>query len=254
MSKPIPKLKNGKPALVKELGGSPRGLVPAQGAQDIPYNTYLAELDPRGESERSKNLRRALSLSTDPRFNEFIVKLGEPYYRRWTLAGIAKSCDITLPQFADWWQKAQNQRVVAIAQEGMADLAKDMLADAASESIPCDRCDGFGWVYMEDGIPSEHVPQAIDQIGERQIRACPMCKGSGERKKPGDQHARDKILDLAGFGKKSHSGLTINQNFGGMAIESAVDRMSQITFDIEPVEAAAEDSSIIDSETDEAES
>lgn len=220
--------------LVKEAH-SPRGLVPSTsyGRLDIPYNTYLAELDPKGESERSEAVRFALAASNDVRFRAFLTNLSDPLYKTYSLATIAKLSDISLPQFAEFWQKAQHSRALAIAQTALPALTVDLVEDARSVQASCDRCDGFGWVYCEDLVPANTpgLIQISDSEETRQIRSCPLCKGTGTTRTPGDVDSRKMLLDMTGVSKKGPS-MQITQNFGGMAIESAVEKMSRVSFDL----------------------
>lgn len=194
---------------------SPRGLVPTSsvGCTDIPYNTYLSELDPK----HNENVQYALAAATDGRFREFLRLLSEPQCRHYALATIAKKCDISLPEWGDFWRKAQTQRALAIATNAIPALTIDMTIDAQSRTVVCERCDGLGEV--------EH--------GEGKFRPCPNCEGKGTTRKVGDMHSREKLLEMSGLiNKKGSAAVVINQNFGGMGVDSASDRLSRITFDV----------------------
>lgn len=222
--------------LVKEAGKgereSGRGLVPAasHGRFDEPYNSYLGELKPRDNTE----FQFACASSTDIRFRMFLEHLSEPRYRRYSLATIAKKCDISLPQFHEFWQSAQKNIALARAQGALPALYSDLIEDAKTRSVPCVRCDGFG--FIPDGssessnLEQTNVPAGVPG----KIRTCPQCKGVGTQREPGNQHARDKILETTGMVKRGGgAAVQITQHFGGMGIESAVDTMSQISFAVD---------------------
>ena len=77
-------------------------------------------------------------------------------------------------------------------------------------------------------------------MGARWVRDCPKCGATGQTNKPGDSHARDKILQLNGFDKKS-SGVTVAiNNYGGNGIEAAGARFAALTFDISADSAESE--------------
>ena len=222
--------------------GSPRGMVPVAGVLDTTYNEYLDGIGIR-DPERAPVVEFALASSNDVRFREFLNKLKHPFWsssnnRRGkpaSLAALAKACDISLPQWAEFWQKAQHQRALALAQGGIVDhVIPDMVEDAKSKQISCDRCDGFGFVYADD------VPAKFDGIERldprdpksRQIRACPLCKGKGTVLKSGDTDSRKLLLEVSGLTNKKGSAVQITQHFGGMGMESAVDRLNKVTFDL----------------------
>src|SRR5260370_13988014 len=98
-------------ALVKQKNNT-RGLMVRRGraAHDDACNGFLNELDLRGNSERSAAVRFALACSDDLRFREFLDRLGCPRYMQYSLAAIARTCDIRLQEFVDFWQKAQIER------------------------------------------------------------------------------------------------------------------------------------------------
>ena len=50
-------------------------------------------------------------------------------------------------------------------------------------------------------------------------------------KKPGDQHARDKVLEMSGLVKKG-AGIQIVQNFSGASHSSALSDLDVITLDV----------------------
>ncbi len=218
--------------------GSPRGLVPNLhfGAFDISYNEYLAKLDPRGDSEQSEAVRFALASASDKRFQTFFERLQDPTCKRYTLATIAKYCDISLPQMAEFWNKAQKMRALVKAQEGIVSFIPDMVEEAHTQDLACDRCDGFGFVYVEDQPADPKLgikPLRPDDPASRMIRTCPNCKGTGRSKKEGNPDSRKQLLEMTGMvGRGGGASVKLVQNFGGSTMESAVERMNRVTFEV----------------------
>jgi hypothetical protein len=177
-------------------------------------NTYLTELDPLGNSDRSKAFRLALASSSDGRFVQFLDRLGQPGYHRYSLAAVARTCDLSLPEFHELWYRAQIQRALSRAVDAMPEIIEDIAYNAISKDVSCNRCDGLGRIDLE----------------RQKRRVCPACKGKGSVRKPGDAHAIDTLIQVAGFGKKGVPPVQIT--FGEASMESAVDRLNKITFDV----------------------
>ncbi len=226
--------------------GSVRGLVPTSsfGIRDTTYNEYLDGFDPRGDEPKAAAIRLALAQATDIRFREFLERVMDPRCKRMSLAALAKERGIPLHEMAEFWQKAQHQRALAIAQNGVIEVMEDIVYDARSKEEPCGRCDGFGVVYVEDGMGKFADVEKLEPENpeSKSIRACPQCKGTGLGHKSGDTDARRMLLETAGYtGKKSGgAGVQIVQNFGGAGMESAVDKLSKVNFDVDFEEVSSE--------------
>lgn len=210
-----------------------RGLVPASsyGVLDKTYNEYLGALDPRGTSTRGHAVRVSLAAHADNRFRVFLARLSETRFKRYSLAAIAKGCNISLTEFADFWQKSQNMRTLALAQDGLFDVTSDIITDAKSKPMACERCDGFGWLYVDSDLAAQPgVRRLVPRDKEsKQIRACPTCKGTCLVTKSGDTDSRRMLMDIAGVGGRKGSAVTINATFGS---QSTMDKLSKTSFDI----------------------
>lgn len=98
-----------------------------------------------------------------------------------------------------------------------------------SKKIACERCDGLGWISAPNGLPDDTPGYRSIQSGDDElwIRDCPNCE-KGKIRKPGDAHARDRVLEMGGLVNKSKSGLTLVQNFGGASHASAIDQLDKV--------------------------
>ena len=222
---------------------SPRGLVPTWGSDepDLPFESFFEPINPRGNPD----FQQALAASGDKRFREYLRQLNLPKNRRKSCSTIAKIMDISLREFIDFLRSSYHTQAISVAAQRLPAIASDMADDAMTQRDACGRCDGWGFVAVStDEMPElregEPIPGNIRPMGQRWVRDCPKCDGKGKTAKPGDAHARDKILLMNGISNKS-AGVTvaINNNYNGHGIENSGSRLSAITFDVsaEPGEA-----------------
>jgi hypothetical protein len=246
--KPMPDRK--PPKTLKEKDGL-RGLVPAsgKGKEDEVYGAYLEEIG----VETDVAVQQALARDQDPRFRRFLELISTPG-RVLRLQTVAKQCDIDLLEFGNWFQRASSQIAIAHAQRRAAGIVRDMAGDAMTRDEFCERCDGLGWVSAPAGLPMETAGYRIlattvvkrknAETGETEeheeilyCRTCPGCHGVMSVRKPGDEHSRDRVLEIAGLITKGKSGVQIVQNFGGAGHGSAVSGalgVMTIDVDVEP--------------------
>ena len=185
---------------------------------DGAFEAFLHALDPRGDSKPSKLFRFALAKSRDQRFRTFVERLYRPRYQRWSLAAIARSCDLTLADFMAFWQRAQIDQAVAILTYAAPDVAAGLVKAALPREEVCGRCEGLGWLYVEAWVPPELVPGYLGPIAGdpeyRAARTCPFCEGTGKVVRPGDVKAAGKVLAIAGLVEERAPAVQINQQFG----------------------------------------
>ena len=207
-----------------------RGFVPSRevGVKDRVYGAYLDKLDPRGRDE----VQQALAATGDIRFKEFLERVMTPKYKRVSLQSIAKACNISLAEFNAWWQRESVQRALATAQVGSVMITRDMVEDARTQEVMCPRCEGLGFIGAFPGLPEgtpgyREISPATDNEDAKYVRDCPNCSASTKVKKPGDQHARDKVLEMSGLVKKG-AGIQIVQNFSNASHASAISELDRI--------------------------
>lgn len=213
-------------ATIKEKDGI-RGSVPSRtfGIRDTVYGAYLNTLDPRGNTL----VQQSLAASKDPRFQAFLERINEPRFKNISLQAMAKACGIDLKEFQDWWNKESAQQAIAKAQTGSIKVTEDMVEDARTSNDVCPRCDGLGFVAAPPGLP-DTVPgyKCIEEGKEpKYIRDCPKCIAAGTIRKPGDSHARDRVLEMSGIIQRGKSAVTLVQNFGGAAHSSAITQLDE---------------------------
>ena len=146
--------------------------------------------------------------------------------------------EISLTEFTDFCQ-SHRTRSLSIAAQRLPEITENMADDAMTQKEACGRCDGWGFVNVTPEEMPElpagdgPIPGAIRPMGQRWVRDCPKCDGSGKTKKAGDAHARTALLEMNGFGKKGSGVMVaINNNYSGHGIEAAGNRLRDLTFDV----------------------
>lgn len=236
------------PKTMREPDGL-RGLVPSrvEGYKDRVYGEYMRSLNARDNPD----LHHALALHIDPRFQTFLERLKNKSFKRISVQTIAKQCGISLLDFQNWWNRATSQQAIAIAQQGSMVVVEDMVEDAKSSKVACPRCDGLTWISAPPGLDKKtpgyrlmEEGNPLENIADKYIRDCPECN-DGTVRKPGDAHARDRVLEVSGLITRGKGvAVNINQNFAGQTHTSAVsdlDKAMTIDLSADPTDS---DSSI----------
>jgi hypothetical protein len=194
-----------------------------------PLTCFLSALDPRGDSDRSKTVRLALASCRDPRFQEFLERLYRRRYQRHSLAAIARSCDIPLGEFLQFWHDAQVRRAIYLACAASPDIVRDMIEAALGRDVMCERCEGMTWVPEDPRIPSELIPGFLGRLPDgRSARRCPQCGGSGQIRQPGDGHAARRVLEIAGV-----IGPRTTVEIASYNVSRDIERLNRITVDVD---------------------
>jgi len=112
------------------------------------------------------------------------------------------------------------------------EITENMANDAMTQDAMCPRCDGLGFVAAPGGLPDEvpgykMIEAATDKTEAKYIRTCPNCLSAGRIKKPGDQHSRDKLLEMSGIIQRGKAAVSIVQNFGGMGHSSIISALDE---------------------------
>ena len=227
-----------------------RGLVPTSdnGRADVAYAAWFEGVD----AENDPEFHIALAQSTDPRFKRFLEMIGKPNRQGLKIQTMAKQCGIDLGEFQQWYGRACVQMAIGVAQKNARFVVADMAGDARSRSEFCERCDGLGWVGATEGLPIDTPGYRImgmrtvpDGEGTKEepvwVRTCPKCEGKMRNTEPGDEHSRDRILELAGLSNKGKAAVQITQNFGGASHTSAVSgALSNLTIDVDVTEEGSD--------------
>jgi hypothetical protein len=212
-----------------------RGLVPAWNSEeeDPAYDAFL-----EAANLKSPDMQHALAAASDKRYRELLRQMNLPKNRNRKLTSLAKIMEISMTEFTDFLRQASRARALSLAAQRLPDITSDMADDAMTQKEACGRCDGWGFVNINpEELPpldeDKPIPGNIKLMGTRYVRDCPKCDGSGKTSKPGDSHARDKIMEMNGFGKKGAAVAVSINNYGGNSIESAGARLANVTFNVD---------------------
>ena len=205
-------------------------------ARDDAFNDFLLALDPPGDSENSKSVRFALATSPDRRFREFLKRLFQPRYQRWSLGAIAKSCDLSFGEFFEFWQRAQVERAIASMCHAAPSVAQGLVEAALPREVACERCEGLGSIPVEAWIPPElvlgYLGRLSDDPAAPPARTCPFCNGAGKVVKPGDIPAAKTVLEIASLTGKGRPAVAIVQNFSGTSHAGGMRELASMKIDI----------------------
>ncbi|HXI41897.1 MAG TPA: hypothetical protein VNH83_18075 [Bryobacteraceae bacterium] len=224
--------------LTKERDGA-RGLVPtgADAHLDTEYARYLDDIGLASDPA----LKAALASSPDIRFQLFLKYLALPSSAKTKhpLVYCAKRATIDMSEMMAWVSKAHNARALALAQAAAPKINQAMAVDAESRFVACERCDGFGYVSTDPGLPEDTpgyrlLRQDVETGKDIWVRTCPNGCDRGKLREPGNEFARERLLEQSGLINKKGIGLQLVQHFGGQSMPSAVSRLDVMTIDVEP--------------------
>ena len=202
--------------LMRERDGL-RGLVPSsdEGKRDVVYGAYLEKLG----VETNPAIQQALATAEDRRFRTFLERISTPN-RIVKIQTAAKQCGIDLVEFQNFIQKAA---------PNIGDC-RGPVTRHRNHARHGRRCTDEGrllrqvrgaWMDRRAGLSAgrhARLPRDGDEDGEAAgsgkseeddrgagaglRRTCPKCKGATTVRTPGDEHARDKVLEVAGADKQ----------------------------------------------------
>jgi len=166
-------------------------LRPKQASRDLPMKTFIENV-PRAEFEQ------ALELSPDPRFRQLFDGMTDPHLARMSFAGLCKQFSITLNDIHDLWRNHQLHKALIRMSTYTPEILEDIAIDARSKMQGCTHCNGSRVVTDTEGA----------------VWPCPVCRGAGEVRVPGDKNARVLTYEALGLMKRGGPLVAIQQNFG----------------------------------------
>lgn len=143
--------------------------------------------------------KTALEGQSDPKFTLFLAARADPAYRDESFASLCKKFGITLQDVDELWRNHQLHHGMIQMMNHVPQILRDVAEDSKSTTQMCPKCEGLKTVA--DGEPPI-------------IRTCPLCKGAGEMRRPGDKASRELVFESIGLTGRKGPMVAIQQNFG----------------------------------------
>jgi len=134
-----------------------------------------------------------LQFSGDERFYRLYDALHDDAYRNTSPGTLCRRFGISLQDLVDVWKEYNTLVGQMYMATHLPQIMADVTNNAKNQDVVCPRCDGLKNV----------------RDGEAESRICPVCKGEGSVRVPGDPHARELVLEVLGVSRKGPKGPTI---------------------------------------------
>jgi len=137
-----------------------------------------------------------LQLSGDERFFRLYDALHDDEYRNTSPGTLCRRFRISLRDLVDVWREYNALLGIMYTSTHFPQIAADVVHNAMSRDVVCPRCDGLKTV----------------RDGEVESRICPVCKGEGSVRVPGDPHAIQLVFEALGLVGRKEPAIRIEQN------------------------------------------
>jgi len=151
-----------------------------------------------------------LQFSGDARFFRLYDALHDDAYRNTSPGTLCRRFGISLQDLVDVWREYNRLLALMYAAPHLPQIMADVTKNALSRDVVCPRCDGLKNVRDEAAEP----------------RICPVCKGEGSVRVPGDPHAIELVLAVMGLIGPKEPAIRIEQNVHVESLEETL-RMTQ---------------------------
>jgi len=151
-----------------------------------------------------------LQFSGDERFFRLYDALHDDAYRNTSPGTLCRRFGISLQDLVDVWREYNSLLGQMYMATQLPQIMADVTNNALSRDVVCPRCDGLKKV----------------QDGEGESRICPVCKGEGQVKVPGDPHAIQLVFESLGLIGRKEPAIRIEQNVRVESLEEML-RMTQ---------------------------
>lgn len=167
-------------------------------------------------------LKQALEVSNDPRYNMLLAAINNPRFNSCSFAELCRKCRMSIQDVVEVWRNHLKTQGIVKMMGHMPEIMEDVAVDSKSKVVVCDMCQGEGRLH------DKKVNNIEDPI-------CPECHGDGKVRLLGDKDAR--LLAFETVGLKKGGGILVGVNIdnrkGGVpAMEDQISNVEKI-FDAE---------------------
>src|SRR5215510_11418200 len=178
--------KRGRPATRKDKNGR---LMPVRADRDRLMKLLF-------ECVRRPDFDDVLQFSGDQRFFRLYDALHDDAYRNTSPGTLCRRFGISLRDLVDVWMEYNRLMGLMYTATQLPQIMEDVTNNALSRDVVCPRCDGLTNV----------------RDGEAESRICPVCKGEGRVRVPGDPHAIQLVFEALGLIGGKQTAIRIEQN------------------------------------------
>ena len=154
------------------------------------------------------------ALSGSDKYATFLQTLHDPQYSRCSFPTLLRKFNISLHEAQTLYTDHMRHMGLLAMSSQLPAIMADVAEDAKNRIETCPRCDGL------KSVPSQH--------GET-IRDCPTCKGTGEIRRTGNEHARDLVFESMKLIRQRGPLVTIAQNIGIDGMDGRMESLLKLT-------------------------
>lgn len=168
------------------------------------------------------DLKQALEISNDPRYNMLLAALNNPRFASTSFAELCRKCKMSLQDVVEVWRNHIKTRGIVKMMSHMPDIMEDVAIDSKSRVVKCDMCQGKGRI-------------ADRVVNKMKNATCPECHGDGVVRINGDKDARNLAFETVGLRKAGGVSQQVNVQVNSGGVPSLEDQMASADkiFDIE---------------------
>src|SRR5262245_22907190 len=171
--------------------------MPVRADRDRPMNWLFALL------RHHSDFGHVLQFSGDARFLRLYDALHDDAYRSTSPGTLCRKFGISLRDLVDVWSEYNRLLGIMYTSTHLRQIMEDVTNNALSRDDVCPRCDGLKNVRDR----------------EAETRICPVCKGEGSVRVPGDPHSIQLVLEVMGLIGRKGPAIRIEQNVRFEAME-----------------------------------
>lgn len=137
---------------------------------------------------RMPDVKQALEVSNDPRYNMLLAAINNPRFVNCSFAELCRKCRMSIQDVVEIWRNHMKTQGIVRMMGHMPDIMEDVAIDSKSKMVTCDTCQGQGVMHGRE------VNKIKDPI-------CPVCHGDGTLRVQGDKDARLLAFETVGLRK-----------------------------------------------------